>query len=118
MKKISMSVLIAGFIALPNLSAANDFTTVTRVHYVQDCIALNAGKMNIYEATHKCSCVIDKLAEVFTQRQFEDANAGFRFSNLPGDRGGVFRDDADVKDGITLFKETHAAAYQSCRMRR
>jgi len=118
MKKISMSVLLAGLIALPSLSAANDFKTVTRVHYVQDCIALNQGTMNIYEATHKCSCVVDKLAEVFTERQYEDANAGFRFSNLPGDRGGVFRDDMDVKDGIALFKETHAAAYDSCRIRR
>ncbi len=113
-----MSVLLAGLMALPSLSVANDFSTVVRVHYVQDCIALNQGKMNIYEATHKCSCVVDKLAEVFTQNQFEDANAGFRFSNLPGDRGGVFRDDTDVQDGIALFKETHAAAYDSCRMRR
>ena len=118
MKKISMSVLLAGLIALPSLSVANDFSTVARVHYVQDCIVLNQGKMNIYEATHKCSCVVDKLAEVFTLRQFEDANAGFRFSNLPGDRGGVFRDDTDVQDGIALFQETHAAAYKSCRIRR
>jgi len=118
MKKISISVLFAGVLALPSLSVANDFTTVTRVHYVQDCITLNEGKMNIYEATYKCSCVIDELAAVFTQRQFEDANAGFQFSNLPGDRGGMFRDDMDIKDGIALFKETHAAAYESCRIRR
>ena len=113
-----MSVLLAGLMALPGLTVANDFSTVVRVHYVQDCIALNQGKMNIYEATHKCSCVIDKLADVFTQSQFEDANAGFQFSNLPGDRGAMFRDDTDVKDGITLFKETHVAAYESCRIRR
>ena len=118
MKKASMSLLAAGLVVLPGLGIANDFSTVTRVHYVQDCIKLNEGKMNIYEATHKCSCVIDKLAEVFTQTQFEDANAGFRFRNLPGDRGGMFRDDSDVADGIKLFQETHVAAYESCRIRR
>jgi len=118
MKKMSISVLVAGLIALPSVSVANDFSTVVRVHYVQDCMTLNQGKMNVYEATHKCSCVIDKLAEVFTQTQFEDANAGFQFSNLPGDRGGMFRDDTDIKDGIALFKETHAEAYKSCRIRR
>lgn len=118
MKKASMSLLAAGLVVLPSLGLANDFSTVARVHYVQDCIALNEGKMNIYEATHKCSCVIDKLAESFTQSQFEDINAGFRYSNLPGDRGGVFRDDMDVKDGVKTFKQTHIAAYESCRIRR
>jgi len=118
MKKTSMSLLVAGLVTLPTLAIANDFSTVTRVHYVQDCMQLNAGKMNVYEASHKCSCVVDKLAEVFTQTQFEDANAGFQFSNLPGDRGGMFRDDTDVQDGIALFKKTHADAYDSCRIRR
>jgi len=87
------------------------------VQYVQDCIASNQGKMNIYEATNKCSCVIDKIAESFTQAQFEDADAGFQFRNLPGDRGAMFRDDADVVDGIASFKKVHADAYKSCRMR-
>lgn len=118
MRKASILMLIAGLITLPSLSAANDFKTVTRVHYVQDCMALNQGKMNVYEATHKCSCVLDELAKVFTESQFEDANAGFQFQNLPGDRGGVFRDDTDVVDGIALFKKTHAEAYKSCRIRR
>ena len=117
MKKSSMSLLTTGLIILPMLSVANDFSTVTRVRYVQDCMQINAGKMNVYEGSHKCSCVVDKLAEVFTQDQFEAANAGFQFSNLPGDRGGVFRDDADVQDGISLFKKTHADAYKSCRIR-
>jgi uncharacterized protein (DUF2235 family) len=118
MKKASMSLLTAALVALPGLGVANDFSTVTRVHYVQDCLSLNEGKMNIYEATHKCSCVVDKLAEVFTQTQFEDANAGFQFRNLPGDRGGMFRDDTDVTDGISLFKKVHAEAYETCRIRR
>lgn len=118
MRKLSMSIAAVGLIAVSNVSVANDFSTVTRVHFVQDCISLNQGKMNIYEATHKCSCVVDELAKVFTEAEFEDANAGFRFSNLPGDRGAVFRDDADVKDGVSLFQKAHAEAYDACRIRR
>ena len=118
MKKISMTVFAASLIATSSISVANDFSTVARVHFVQDCISLTAGKMNVYEATHKCSCVIDELAKVFTQAEFEDANAGFRFKNLPGDRGAMFRDDTDVQDGIGLFKKTHADAYESCKIRR
>lgn len=118
MKKLSMSVLAAGLVVMSNVSVANDFATVTRVHFVQDCIVLNAEKMNVYESTHKCSCVVDELAKVFTEKEFEEANTGFRFQNLPGDRGAEFKDDADVQDGIELFKKTHAEAYETCRIRR
>jgi len=117
MKKISMSLLVAGLIMSANTSFANDFKTVTRVHFVQDCVAANQSKMNVYEATQKCSCVIDKLADVFTESEFEDMETGFRYRNLPGDRGGEFKDDADVNDGIALFKKTNAQAYKDCRMR-
>lgn len=117
MKHPRLLLIAASLFLLPSISSANDFSTVTRVQYVMDCLQLNEGKMNIYEATHKCSCVVDKLAAVFTQSEFEAANAGFQFRNLPGDRGGMFRDDADVTDGIGLFKKTHADAYESCRIR-
>ena len=118
MKHPQLSLIVAGLLLVPGISAANDFSTVTRVQYVQDCLDLNEGKMNLYEGTHKCSCVVDKLAEVFTQREFEDANTGFQLRNMPGDRGGVFKDDTDVNDGISLFKQTHIDAYVACRIRR
>jgi hypothetical protein len=117
MKHPQLSLIAASLLMLPGISMANDFSTVTRVQYVMECIQLNDGKMNLYEVTHKCSCVVDKLADVFTQREFEDANTGFQLRNLPGDRGGVFKDDEDVKSGIGLFKKTHADAYASCRIR-
>lgn len=118
MRYPGLSLLVTTLCLLPSISMANDFSTVTRVQYVQDCIKLNQGVMNIYEATHKCACVIDKLAEIFTQHEFEDADTGFQLKNLPGDRGGVFRDDEDVRNGIGLFKKTHVEAYASCRIRR
>ena len=117
MKHPRLSLIAASLLMLPGISMANDFTTVTRVQYVMECMQLNEGKMNVYEGAHKCSCVVDKLAEVFTQREFEDANTGFQLRNMPGDRGGVFKDDADVNSGIGLFMKTHADAYASCRIR-
>lgn len=116
MNKASLTLLAIGMAALPAIASANDFSTVTRVQYVMDC--MNANKnMNVYESVHKCSCVVDKLSEVFTQREFEDINTGYQLRNLPADRGGMFRDDADVQDGLSLFKKTHEEAYKSCRIR-
>ncbi|MDH5358496.1 MAG: hypothetical protein OEY48_02475 [Gammaproteobacteria bacterium] len=117
MKKGSMSLLAAGLVVIPGIGLANDFSTVTRVQYVLECMDANP-KMNVYEAVHKCSCVADKLADVFSQREFEEANTGFQMRNMPADRGGMFRDDADVKEGIGLFQKTHADAYDNCRIRR
>jgi len=111
-------VAVAGLFLLPSVSMANDFSTVARVEYVMDCMELNQGKMNAYESLHKCSCVLDKVAESFTQTEFENANVGFRFRNLPGDRGAQFRDDKDVVSGINRFKKVHADAYDECRIRR
>jgi len=117
MRRAGLSLLVAGLVIAPSLVMANDFTTVTRVHYVQECIDANP-KMNLYEATYKCSCVIDKIAEEFTQTAFEEANTGFQLRNMPADRGGMFRDDADVTDGIRTFKQVHEDAYKSCKIRR
>ena len=117
MKKTSISLIIAGMMTLPSISTANNFLTVTTVQYVQQCIELNSGTMNLYESTYKCSCVVDKLAEVFTQTEFEEADTGYQLKNMPGDRGGEFRDDKNVMSGIGLFQKTHAEAYASCRMR-
>jgi hypothetical protein len=118
MKKTSISLIIAGMMALPSIGTANDFLTVTTVQYVQQCIELNSGKMNLYESTYKCSCVIDKLAEDFTQTEFEEANTGFQLKNMPGDRGGEFRDDKNVRAGISSFQEKHVEAYEKCKIRR
>lgn len=118
MKKTSIPLIIAGMMALPSIGTANDFLTVTTVQYVQQCIELNSGKMNLYEATYKCSCVIDKLAKDFTQVEFEEANTGFQLKNMPGDRGGEFRDDKGVTRGISLFQEKHITAYEACKIRR
>jgi len=116
MNKASILLLSFGLVSLPAISVANDFSTETRVQYVIECMEANP-KMIIYEAVHKCSCVVDKIAEQFTQVQFEQANTGFQMKNMPADRGGVFRDDADVEDGISNFTQVQALAYESCRIR-
>ncbi len=117
MKKTSILLIIASMMTLPSIATANDFLTVTTVQYVQQCMERNQGKMNLYEATYKCSCVIDKLAEEFTQTEFEEADTGFQLKNLPGDRGGEFKDDKKVGGLIGRFQKVHAQAYEDCKMR-
>ncbi|PHS26397.1 MAG: hypothetical protein COA83_03330 [Methylophaga sp.] len=118
MKKTSISLIIAGMMTLPTIGTANGFLTVTTVQYVQQCVELNNGKMNIYEATYKCSCVIDELSKDFTRVEFAEASTGFKLRNMSGDRGAGFRDDKSVRSGIGSFQEKQIAAYETCKIRR
>jgi hypothetical protein len=116
MKKVALSLIMAGTMLVPAMSSANDFSTASRVQFVMDCADAHPN-MNIYESVHKCSCVIDEIAKVFTQTEFEDLDAGYRYKNLPADRGATFRDDKDLNTGWKLFKKTHEDAYKTCRLR-
>jgi hypothetical protein len=116
MKIAGITLIAAGLTVVPTMAMSNDFSTVTRVQYVMDCMEANSH-MNVYEGVHKCSCVVDKLAEVFTQTEFEDISVGFMYRNLPADRGATFRDDKQIRSGLKLFEKTQAEAYQSCRIR-
>jgi hypothetical protein len=115
MNKTRLALFAAGLVILPTTSMANDFSTATRVKYVMQCV--EATGMNLYEGVNKCSCVVDEIAKVMTQRQFEDADTSYQLRNLPADRGGMFRDDDESNNDIKLLKTTTASAYQSCRIR-
>ncbi|KKN13715.1 hypothetical protein LCGC14_1003530 [marine sediment metagenome] len=116
MKIAAKTLLLAGIVLTPTFASANDFSTATRVQYVMDCLTANS-QMNVYEGVHKCSCVIDKISEKFTQTQFEDLNTAYMYKNLPADRGATFRDDKGIKSDMKLFEETNEEAYKSCRLR-
>jgi hypothetical protein len=115
MNKAGMTLVAAGMAVLPTMAMSNDFSTVTRVHFVMDCMQAHPD-MNVYESTNKCSCVIDKIADVFSQEEFEDISTGFMYKNMPADRGATFRDDKGIKSGLKLFEETNANAYESCNL--
>lgn len=116
MKIAGMTMLAAGLTVLPTMAMSNDFSTVTRVQYVMDCMTANSD-MNVYEGVHKCSCVVDKLAEVFSEKEFEDISVGYMYKNMPADRGATFRDDKQISSGLKLFNETNEKAYKECRIR-
>lgn len=120
MTKTSLTMLVAGMAFLPGLAMADDhseqdFSTVTKVQYVQDCMTAN-GDMNVYESVHKCSCVVDQIDAAFTQREFEDLSTGYMYKNLPADRGAQFRDDDLLNESMDKFDKVIKAAYQECKL--
>ena len=94
--------------------AANDFPTLARVEYVQECINRTGGDQN---HMYQCACVVDRIAETMSYDEFVEASTYARYSTLPGEGGGIFRDTDEAKTKAKLFKSTEAEAFKACNLK-
>jgi hypothetical protein len=92
----------------------NDYPTVARVEYVQECVGRNGGNL---ADLYKCACVIDQLAEHLTYDEFVEASTFARYAALPGEGGGIFRDPDRAKERTKLYRSLEADAYRACGLR-
>jgi len=100
----------------PGQTAAprNDYPTTARVEYVQECIAKNGGNL---ADLYKCSCAIDRIADHLTYDDFVEASTFARYSTLPGEGGGEFRDPDRAKERTKLYRGIEADAYRACGLK-
>jgi hypothetical protein len=109
-----LRLAIASFCVLtaPTLTQANDFPTVDRVLYVQECIRNNPGPH--YEMINKCSCALDKLAG---EVKFDDYVSMSTLTNaisIGGERGGQLRDNESLKPQIARLRELQSKVRKAC----
>lgn len=93
-------------------AAANDFPTVERVLYVQDCVKANPGPY--YEMVNKCSCALDTMARAVT---FDDYSAMTTIINavtIGGERGAVLRENETIKPQIKRYRDLQVQVKQAC----
>lgn len=90
----------------------NDFPTQARVEYVLQCMMEHGGQD--YDNLYHCVCAADTLASKMSYEEFGQAQTFTYLFNMPGERGGEFRDPPESKRLRTLFKETKALAESSC----
>jgi hypothetical protein len=89
----------------------HDYPTVARVEFVQECIASHGGKL---ENLYQCSCAIDRIANTLSYDEFVEASTYARYSSLPGEGGGIFRDSDTARQMAKRYRETEAEAYRGC----
>ena len=95
-------------------SRVNDFPTLARVEYVQECVNRTGGdQTHIYQ----CSCVVDRIAEAMSYDEFVEASTFARYSTLPGEAGGIFRDTEEGKKKAKQFKTVEADAFRACNLK-
>ncbi len=94
------------------LASANDFPTVERVLYVQECMKANPGPH--YEMLNKCSCALDALAR---EVKFEDYSGMVTIVNamsIGGERGNQLRDNDSLKPQVKRYRELQAQVHKGC----
>lgn len=107
-------VLLAACAATPpaDAPATNDYPTVDRVLYVQQCMRSNPGPH--YEMTNKCACALDRIA---AEVKFDDYVTMVTVVNaisIGGERGGDLRDNETIKPQIARYRELQAKVQKAC----
>ncbi len=101
--------------ALPCMSTAalaNDFPTVDRVLYVQECMRANPGPH--YEMVNKCSCALDRLAAEVKFDDYVTMVTVVNAMSIGGERGNELRDNETVKPQIARYREVQARVQKAC----
>jgi hypothetical protein len=102
------AVLLAA--AVPAL--ANDFPTVDRVLYVQECMKTNPGPY--YEMVNKCSCALDSLASEVKFDDYVNMTTVVNAISIGGERGAELRDNESVKPQIKRYRDLQAKVQKGC----
>jgi hypothetical protein len=92
-------------------SPVNDYPTLARVEFVQDCIGKHGNKL---ASLYQCSCAIDRIANTLTYDEFVEASTYAKYSGLPGEGGGIFRDSDQARTLAKRYRDTEAEAYRTC----
>lgn len=90
----------------------NNYPTVDRVQYVQEC-AQNYPDKPHQEMIYKCSCALDEIAKRINYENFVDAWTSSKAITIAGERGAI-REHQMVKGFAKQFKDVQAAAQKIC----
>ena len=112
MTTLSRLLAAASLLALSGVAAANDFPTVDRVLYVQECMKNHPGAY--YEMVNKCSCALDTLAREVKHEDYVEMNTVVNAMSIGGERGNSLRDNDTVKPQIKRWRELQAKVKGAC----
>lgn len=112
MMRLCRALLGCALLALPWLAQANDFPTVDRVLYVQDCMRNNPGPY--YEMVNKCSCALDNMAGDVKFDDYVTMVTVVNAISIGGERGGELRDNETIKPQIKRYRELQQKVQKAC----
>ena len=93
-------------------ASANDFPTVDRVMYVQECLRAHPGPS--FEMVSKCSCALDRLAEQVKYEEYVTLSTEANATSIGGERGSFLRDNAGVQVDVKRYRDLQSKVKKSC----
>ena len=109
--KVATLLLSIGLVA-PLAAAAFDYPTLDRVDAVLTCMQENGGQ-NI-DNLQRCSCEIDMLMQQVSYDDFTEARTYEIYKQMPGEKGGIFRDSPRAKELVGKLDVARAEAKKRC----
>ena len=97
-------------------AARNDFPTVDRVEYVQECMRNHPGSR--YEMLYKCSCTIDRIAAEIHYDEYVELWTAANAISIGGERGAQLRDAQISRDMAKKFQSVEEKAQKDCFLRK
>ena len=106
---LSMSALAASPAAR---APVNDFPTVDRVLYVQECMRAHPGPQ--FEMINKCSCTLDAMAANVKYNDYVTMSTIVKAMTIGGERGGAIRDVPSYEPQVKRYRELVSKAEKGC----
>lgn len=113
MKRLHLiaATLLAG-VSINALAGANDYPTLDRVDSVLTCMKENGGQ-NI-DNLQRCSCQIDIIMQTVNFEEFSEARTYEIYKQMPGEKGGLFRETDRAKELSKRLGDARADARKRC----
>lgn len=109
---LRLVVLACCTLALPAAARPNDYPTLDRVLYVQECMRNHPGPA--YEMTSKCVCAIDQIAAQVKHADYVSMTTVVNAVTIGGERGGELRDNETIKPQIARWRELQSKVQKAC----
>ena len=106
------SPLLAALLIAAGAAHANDFPTVARVLYVEDCIKAHPGPY--FEMVNKCSCAVDSFAAQVKYDEYSTMQTISNGMSIGGERGNSIRDTPTLQPELKKYRELQVKVKKGC----
>jgi hypothetical protein len=103
---------LCALLMLTAAAGANDFPTVDRVLYVQECMRAHPGPQ--FEMISKCSCALDALANDLKHDDYVTMSTISKAISIGGERGGTIRDAPALEAQAKRYREIQTKVEKGC----
>jgi len=111
MRKL-ISLAILSCFSVPASAAQNGYPTVEIVENVVSCMH-NIGEQT-EETLYTCACRFDVVAREMPFDEYEQGSVSARFRQMPGEKGGLFRDAKEQKTLADKLDKIMLQAVKDC----